>query len=82
MAKRSTMFSLILSLWVCSLLYFNPRLLALLIGSENLAAKLSLFIFVLSLNLFWFYAFFHIVIVGFPISGPAVIVLSRHQLNS
>lgn len=70
MAKRSTMFSLILSLWVCSLLYFNPRLLALLIGSENLAAKLCLFLFVLFLNLFWFYAFFHIVIAGFSYVRP------------
>lgn len=65
MKKHSTIFSLIFGLWSLCLLYFNPRLLALLIGPESIPAKIFLFIFILILDIFWFYVFFHLVVVSF-----------------
>lgn len=65
MIKRSVMFLLIFGLWTVCLLYFNPRLFALLIGPESGTAKFFLVLFILILDIFWFYIFFHLVIVGF-----------------
>lgn len=63
--KRPLMFSLMFGSWIVCLLYFDPRLLALLIGPESIAAKSLLILFILFLNIFWFYVFFHLVIVSF-----------------
>jgi cellulose synthase/poly-beta-1,6-N-acetylglucosamine synthase-like glycosyltransferase len=47
------------------MLYFDPRIIALLVGPENIAAKLTIICFAILLNLFWFYAFYHFVIIVF-----------------
>ena len=59
------MFLLIIGLWLLCLLYFNPRLIALLIGPEPLIAKAFLLIFIIELDFFCLYVFFHLVIVAF-----------------
>ncbi|MCX5698777.1 MAG: glycosyltransferase [Candidatus Omnitrophica bacterium] len=71
MPKRPAMFGVMLGSWILCLLYFNPRLLALLIGPEPFIAKFCLLLFILGLDLFWFYAFFHLVIVGFSYFKPS-----------
>lgn len=65
MKKRPEMFFTILGLWFLVVLYFNPRIFTLLIGRENLFAKLSLIIFVICLDISWLYVFFHSVIIIF-----------------
>ena len=67
--KTPWMFYVMAGLWALCLLYFNPRFLALLIGPEFFLAKLFLFLFIGVLNLFWFYVFFHLVIVSFSYFG-------------
>jgi len=62
--KCPTLFALMVGLWGLWLLYIDPRLLALLIGPEPLAAKLCVVLFILTLNLSWFYVFYHLVIIG------------------
>ncbi|MBU1086558.1 MAG: glycosyltransferase [Candidatus Omnitrophica bacterium] len=59
------MFFTILCLWFWTVLYFNPRILALLFGPENILAKLALISFLLLLDLFWYYALYHVVIIAF-----------------
>lgn len=63
--KNPLMYQIVLFLWLCAILYFDPRILALTIGPENIAAKISVVIFTFLLNLFWFYAFYHLVIIAF-----------------
>ncbi|MDD5728413.1 MAG: glycosyltransferase, partial [Victivallales bacterium] len=59
-------------LWACACLYFSPRILAMLIGPEDVFAKISIIIFAILLNLFWFYGFYHFVIIMFSyITKPA-----------
>ncbi|MBL7129863.1 MAG: glycosyltransferase [Candidatus Omnitrophica bacterium] len=70
MDKKANMFSLIIVFWIFTLLYFNPRLLALLVGPENIPAKFCVVVFMLSLDLFWFYAFYHLVIIIFSYFTP------------
>src|SRR3989338_4786424 len=69
--KDSLMFSLIVFLWLCAGFYFTPRILALLIGPENIFAKSAIILFALLLNLFWFYGFYHLVIILFSYRKPA-----------
>ena len=57
------MFAVMVFCWTCAALYLSPRLLALLIGPENIIAKLAVIFFTLCLNLFWFYGFYHLVII-------------------
>lgn len=59
------MFSIVIGLWILVIFYFNPRLLILLIGPENLPAKLSVILFVICLDIFWLYTIFHMTIVTF-----------------
>jgi len=68
MRKDSLMFGLIVFLWLCAAFYFTPRILALLIGPENILAKFSIILFALLLNLFWFYGFYHLIIILFSYS--------------
>ena len=63
--KRPHMFFTMLCLWLWTVLYFNPRILALLWGPENIFAKFSIIGFMLVLDLFWYYAFYHLVIIVF-----------------
>jgi cellulose synthase/poly-beta-1,6-N-acetylglucosamine synthase-like glycosyltransferase len=63
--KDPFMYQIIVFLWLCAILYFDPRILALVVGPENLLAKLTVIIFTLLLNLFWFYAFYHLVTIIF-----------------
>lgn len=79
MPKHSTMFSVMFGLWILCLLYFDPRLAAILIGPEPFLAKLFLSLFIIILNLLWFYVFFHLVIVIFSYlrRSKGIFVLSR-----
>lgn len=63
--KQSSMFLVMLGAWVLCLLYFSPRLFALLIGPEFILVKAFLMLFVFLQIVFWFYIFFHLVIIGF-----------------
>ncbi|EKD29217.1 MAG: polysaccharide synthase [uncultured bacterium] len=58
--KQSTLISTMLFIWVCTIFYFNPRLIALLIGNEPFIAKLSVILFILTLDLLWLYGIYHI----------------------
>ncbi len=75
--KNQLMFFIIICLWFWTVLYFNPRILALLFGPENILAKSAIISFMLLLNLFWFYAFYHLVIIIF--SYLKISVLSKNQ---
>ncbi|MBI3328418.1 MAG: glycosyltransferase [Nitrospinae bacterium] len=68
--KSGAMYAVILGLWALCLLYFDPPLAALLIGPEPLLAKLGVGGLILGLNLFWFYAWYHLVIVGYSYLAP------------
>ncbi|MFH1776996.1 MAG: glycosyltransferase family 2 protein [Candidatus Omnitrophota bacterium] len=63
--KNPLMYQIIVFCWLLVVVYFNPRLFALLIGPENIFAKLAVILFTLLLDLFWFYAFFHLVTIAF-----------------
>ncbi|MDD5669565.1 MAG: glycosyltransferase family 2 protein [Candidatus Omnitrophica bacterium] len=63
--KSSSMFLTMLGMWCLCILYFNPRFIVLLAGPESIAAKIFLCIFLILLDLFWFYVFFHLTIIGF-----------------
>ncbi|MEK7856478.1 MAG: hypothetical protein AAB288_10330, partial [Acidobacteriota bacterium] len=58
-----SIFVWIVVLWLCALFYFNPRLLALITGSPSLVAKAAIVIFVLCLDLFWFYTIYYVVMI-------------------
>lgn len=65
--KRGTLMAVILLCWAASVLYFNPRLLALLIGDEPGCAKFSLVVFVATLDLLWLNGIYHLVHIGFSL---------------
>ena len=52
------MLFIVFSFLIC-VIYFNPRLLALLVGEEPFSAKLAVVIFVLMLNMMWLYGIYH-----------------------
>ncbi len=59
--KNDLLILSILFFWFLIVLYFNPMLLALLIGEEPGIAKISVVIFVLGLDMMWLYGLYHIV---------------------
>lgn len=63
--KSSLLITLTLSSWLLILLYFNPRLLAILHGPESIFAKLFIIIFTISLDIFWFYTVYHLYVITF-----------------
>lgn len=67
--KKPGMYLLILWLWLLSILYFDFKLLALLVGPEGLIAKISVICFVACLNMFWFYGIYHVIV---PIYSRAI----------
>lgn len=62
--SRDGAFVWIFSFWIASLLYFDPRLFALVDAAPHLMAKGAVVVFVLSLNYFWFYALYDVVMIG------------------
>jgi len=58
------MFLSMLGLWALCVFYFSPRLFALLIGPEFILVKALLFVFILIQTGFWFYIFYHVVMVS------------------
>ncbi|RKY35484.1 MAG: hypothetical protein DRP78_05430 [Candidatus Omnitrophota bacterium] len=50
--KDDFLFVVVIGLWLLALMYFNPRLLVLAIGPENLIAKISVVLFVICLDIF------------------------------
>lgn len=72
MKKTPVMFDTIIFCWLCAAFYFSPRVLALVVGPENIFAKISVVCFGTLLNIFWFYAFYHLVIILFSyIKSPS-----------
>ena len=63
--KNDLLILSILFLWFLVALYFNPTLLALLIGDEPSVAKISVVIFVLGINMMWLYGLYHAVHIFF-----------------
>ncbi len=63
--KNDLLILSILFCWFLIALYFNPILLALLIGDEPLIAKASVVIFVLGINMMWLYGLYHSVHIFF-----------------
>jgi len=63
--KDPLMYRTMIFFWAGTSLYFSPRILALLIGPENIPAKISVIFFTVLLNLFWFYGFYHLIIIIF-----------------
>ena len=57
--KKDTLILLILFIFFLSMLYFDPRLLALLIGDEPWFVKSSVIVFVITLNMMWLYGIYH-----------------------
>ncbi|MBN1522774.1 MAG: hypothetical protein JW928_09615 [Candidatus Aureabacteria bacterium] len=63
--KSSLMYKIMLGAGLVLFIYFNPRLFAMLIGEESLLAKFILVVFILLLNLFWFFRLYYLVIMIF-----------------
>ncbi|MCI0628991.1 MAG: glycosyltransferase, partial [Acidobacteria bacterium] len=59
-----SIFVWIVVLWLATLLYFDPRLLALITGSPSPIAKAAIIIFVICLNLFWFYTLYYVIMIA------------------
>ncbi len=57
--KNDLLILSILFSWFLIVLYFNPMLLALLIGEEPGIAKISVVIFVMGINMMWLYGLYH-----------------------
>jgi len=65
LSKNAGIYTVIVALWALCVLYFSPRLFALLVGPGLFIAKILLFAFILIQIIFWFYIFFHSVIIAF-----------------
>lgn len=65
MKKKSTLFFIILTLWVLLLTHFNPYLLRYIAFKNNVIAKTSIIGFVLLIDLFWLYGLYHVVVTLF-----------------
>lgn len=63
--KDDFLFLVVSTVWALTIIYFNPRLFILLIGPENLFAKICMALFIICLDIFWFYAIFHMTILTF-----------------
>jgi len=81
MKKKPAMFLVIFGIWFLLLAHFNPYILRYVSFQKNLLAKVSIFGFVLLLNLFWLYGLYHAVIAVFAktfkvrtpsVSGPVL----------
>jgi len=59
-----SIFVWIVVFWICSLLYFDPRILALLITAPNLLSRIAILIFVGCLDLFWLFTIYYVVMIG------------------
>jgi hypothetical protein len=57
--SREGVFLWVLVVWLCLLLYFDPRLLALTYAAPNILSKLAVVIFVLCLDSIWLYTVYH-----------------------
>jgi hypothetical protein len=58
--KNNRIHSGIIICWVVCLIYFNPKLFAVLNNTDSLTTKVLFIIFVFFLNLFWLYGIFHL----------------------
>ncbi|MFA5115727.1 MAG: glycosyltransferase [Candidatus Omnitrophota bacterium] len=76
------MYQIVAFLWIYAILYFDPRIIALLVGPENIAAKLTIICFAILLNLFWFYAFYHLVIIAFSYFKKTAAYRVSNAINS
>ncbi|MBL8014364.1 MAG: glycosyltransferase [Candidatus Omnitrophica bacterium] len=61
---REKVFLWMIVLWICLLLYFNPRLLALTYAAPDALSKAAVVIFTLCLDSIWFYTLYHIFMIG------------------
>ena len=63
--KSSLMYKLMLGVQFIFFLYLNPRLISILIGSEEIFAKIILIIFLFLLNIFWFFGIHYLFLIIF-----------------
>jgi len=61
--REETVFIWVVSIWLFTVFYFDPRILALLSTKANLIGKLSVIAFVLCLNYLWFLTIYFIVVI-------------------
>ncbi|MCG2710932.1 MAG: glycosyltransferase [Candidatus Omnitrophica bacterium] len=73
------MFGVMIFCWLCVSFYFSPRIIALLVGPENIFAKFAIILFALLLNLFWFYGFYHLIIILFSYRGNTQVDLDNQE---
>ncbi len=62
--KDEPLYILIVTVWVSLLLYFNPRLLALVTAAPDAVAAVAVVAFVLCLNSFWLFAVYDTVMIA------------------
>ncbi|MFH1653465.1 MAG: glycosyltransferase family 2 protein [Pseudomonadota bacterium] len=67
MNKRKLMYLTILITWVASLIHFEPRLFSLFHQDDPWFASMAILFYILCINLFWFYGFFHLFLVVFSL---------------
>ena len=65
--KDSLMFLVIIGLWLLLVLYFDPKILTYVNEQESLLVRISIFCFVVLLDLFWLYGIYHLVISLFSV---------------
>ena len=61
--REETAFVWILSIWLFTVFYFDPRILALLSTKAGLVGKLSVITFVVCLNYLWFLTIYFVVVI-------------------
>jgi cellulose synthase/poly-beta-1,6-N-acetylglucosamine synthase-like glycosyltransferase len=71
--KSNLMFLLILGLWFLSLVHFDPWLFRFLKLQANIAGKFSLIGFIVCINIFWLYGFYHFIV-------PLFSIFSKYRL--
>ena len=70
--KDEPVFLWIVTSWICALLYFNPRLLALTYAAPNFFAKICVVTFVLCLDSFWLFAIYNSTMIAVSLWRPTV----------
>ncbi|MEK7855915.1 MAG: glycosyltransferase, partial [Acidobacteriota bacterium] len=61
--REETVFIWVVSIWLFTIFYFDPRILALLSAKAGILGKLSVIAFVLCLNYLWFLTIYFVVVI-------------------
>ncbi|MDD5259547.1 MAG: glycosyltransferase family 2 protein [bacterium] len=63
--KKSTVYLIIIVLWLATCLYFDFTLAQPIVLQTNIFAQISIIAFLICLNLFWLYGYYHLVFTVF-----------------